>query len=263
MNILISNDDGIDARGLRELVRALREDAGADIYVCAPNGQRSASGHAISLEEPIYIEEVRMDNVKIAYQTTGLPADCVKIGLEFLEREGVHIDMVFAGINHGGNLGTDTLYSGTVAAALEGCLCGYPSVAVSVDSHRAEHFDYACELAVNAARAIGGQIEEGRADRRTVLNINVPNLPKDRIKGLRYTRLGDRKYQEVFVPLDDAEEIRIPGRFHYTGEPVRYEGLPGDIDVIANQDGYASIAPIDTDLTRAEMIDEIRTWNLG
>lgn len=263
MNILISNDDGTDARGLIELARALHEEAGADVYVCAPDGQRSASSHGITMMTEIVVSEVQIDSVKIAYQTSGLPADCVKIGLEFFERAGIHMDMVFSGINHGANLGSDTLYSGTVAAALEGSLCGIPSVAVSVDSHHAEHFDYACRLAVNAARAIAAQIEAGTADPAVVLNINVPNKPAEEIAGLRYTRLGPRKYIEEFVPLDGKEVAAVPGSFHYGGEPVYYEGLPEDLDVIASQNGYATITPIQTDLTCYGKLEEIKSWGLG
>ncbi|MBQ6401731.1 MAG: 5'/3'-nucleotidase SurE [Firmicutes bacterium] len=263
MNILIANDDGIEARGLRELARALHEEAGADIYLCAPDGQRSATGHGITVKDPIAIRQEEIPDVKIAYVISGLPADCIKVALSFLSQAGVHIDMVFSGINHGGNLGTDTLYSGTVSAALEGCLNGIPSVAVSVDSHHAEHFDYACELAVNAARSLWEQIQVGTANHRVVLNINVPNRPREEIRGLRYTRLGDRRYLELFIPLDEEGDARLPGEFRYTGDPVHYENLPPDVDVAANQDGYASITPIDTDLTCYGMIEKIKTWNLG
>lgn len=295
MNILITNDDGLQAAGLQRLARALHEDAGAKIYICAPDGQRSATGHGITMNKPIRVEEEELENTELAWKTSGLPADCVKIAKEFLSRKGVRIDMVFSGINHGGNLGTDALYSGTVSAALEGSLCGFPSAAVSVDSHEAEHFEYACELAVNAAKAIEKQIAEGTADCRTVLNINTPNLPKNEIKGLRYTRLGPREYDEIFVPahMDSEEErlkrdaaraaggreegaaspevieavrhmeVNLPGEFRYSGTPVHYPDLPEDYDVVANQDGYASITPIHTDLTHFAMIEEIQKWNLG
>ena len=233
MNVLISNDDGVNARGMLELAKALHEDAGMNVYVCAPDGQRSASGHGITVKTPIHVSEISLDHVEIAYQTSGLPADCVKIGLEFLRRKGIGIDMVFAGINHGGNLGTDTLYSGTVSCAVEGSICGYPSAAVSVDSHHAEHFDYACELAVNTAKAYQKQIEEGTADCRTILNINVPNRPKEEIRGLKYTRLGDRKYIEVFISADGEEDLRLPGDIHYSGTPVHYDNLP-DVSTVSN-----------------------------
>ena len=357
MNILISNDDGINARGLEALIQALHEDAGAKIYVCVPDGQRSATSHGITMNKPITVESVELEHVELAYTTSGLPADCIKVGMEFLRRAGVHIDMVYSGINHGGNLGTDTLYSGTVAAAIEGSLCGVPSVAVSVDSHRAEHFDFACELAVNAAKALWAQIEAGTADHRMVLNINTPNKPREEIKGVKYTKLGPREYEEIFVPADmdsdealvrreaaraaaaakmeadmaardaaadlakagqagsvdaagamdadaiqtdaapalgedaaqaidteaamaaadraafavsaeeaeliGADEVKLPGSFRYSGTPVVYHDLPGDLDVVAHQEGYATITPIHSDLTHYAMVDEIRSWGLS
>lgn len=263
MNVLITNDDGIGARGLRELMTALREQAGMSVYICAPDGQRSATGHGITMTEPIAVEEVEVKGAEIAFQTSGLPADCVKIGVELLRRAGIHLDMLFSGINHGGNLGTDTLYSGTVAGAVEGSICGLPSVAVSVDSHDAEHFEYARELAVNAAESLRVQIKAGTVRTETVLNINTPNLPKDQIKGLRYTRLGAREYDEEFAPLDGGENMDVPGSFRYYGVPVRYEGLPTDIDVIANQEHYASITPIHADKTHYHMIEQIKCWGLG
>ena len=328
MNILISNDDGVNARGLRELIRALHEEAGAKIYVCVPDGQRSASGHGITMNKPITVAEANLEHVELAYMTSGLPADCVKVGMEFLRRAGIHIDVVYSGINHGGNLGTDTLYSGTVSAAVEGSLCGKPSVAVSVDSHQAEHFDYACQLAVNAAKALEKQIENGTADHRVVLNINTPNKPREEIKGLRYTKLGPREYEEIFVPehvdsdealarreaaraaaavkleadmaamdaavdavkaiegndleaaraaadraafavsAEEAEllgidEVKLPGSFRYSGTPVVYHDLPEDLDVVAHQQGYATITPIRSDLTHYGMVEEIKGWELG
>ena len=295
MNILITNDDGAEAIGLHELVKALHDEVGATIYVCAPDGQRSATAHGITMNKPITVNEIKLENVELAWTISGLPADCVKIAKEFLNRKGVSIDMVYSGINLGGNLGTDTLYSGTVSAAIEGCLCGFPSVAVSVDSHQAQYFEYACELAVNAAKAIGKQIADGTVNHRTVLNINTPNLPKEEIKGLRYTRLGPREYDEIFVPahMDSEEErlkrdvaraaggreagaaskdvieavrameIKIPGEFRYSGTPVTYPDLPEDYDVVANQDGYASITPIHPDMTDFAMIEKIRSWELG
>ncbi len=334
MNILISNDDGINAAGLTALIQALHEDAGAKIYVCVPDGQRSATSHGITMNKPITVEQVELEHVELAYTTSGLPADCIKVGMEFLRRAGVHIDMVYSGINHGGNLGTDTLYSGTVAAAIEGSLCGVPSVAVSVDSHRAEHFDFACELAVNAAKALAAQIQDGTADHRMVLNINTPNKPREEIKGVKYTKLGPREYEEIFVPADvdsdealvrreaaraaaaakmeadmaardaaadlakageavgtaqsvdieaamaaadreafavsaeeaeliGADEVKLPGSFRYSGTPVVYHDLPEDLDVVAHQQGYATITPIHSDLTHYAMVDEIKGWDLG
>ena len=242
---------------------ALREQAEMTVFVCAPDGQRSASGHGITMSKPIRVDEVEMEGAEMAFRTSGLPADCVKIGVELLRRADVHIDMVFSGINHGGNLGTDTLYSGTVAGAMEGSLCGYPSVAVSVDSHDAKHFEYAAELAANAALSLKEQITAGTVRTETILNINTPDLPKDQIRGLKYTRLGAREYDEEFAPLDGGENMQVPGEFRYYGVPLYYEGLTTDIDVIASQENYASISPIHADRTDHAMIEQIKHWNLG
>ncbi len=121
MNLLVTNDDGINAEGIKNLVDALSEVA--DIYVCAPDTEKSACGHGISIHDDIIVENAEYENAEKAFAIHGTPADCVKIGLELLEKGGIHIDMVFSGINMGGNLGTDVLYSGTVSAAVEGALC--------------------------------------------------------------------------------------------------------------------------------------------
>lgn len=253
MNILVANDDGIQARGIHELVKALSEVA--TIYVCAPESQRSASGHGITVSKPIIIEETEFENAKYAMKISGTPADCVKIGKRFLEKKGIKVDMVFSGINHGGNLGSDTLYSGTVSAAIEGTLLGVPSVAVSVNSHEAEYFEYACELAVEAVKKAYDKM-----DAKTVLNINTPNLPKEEIKGLKFTTLGPREYKEVFVSVETEDGGT---GYMYTGEPVVYDDLPDTVDVIADQDGYASITPIHSDLTDYKLSKEISEWRIG
>ena len=252
MNILVSNVDGINAQGIKELVKSLS--AEASVYVCAPDGQRSASGHGITVSKHISVREVCFENAEYALSTSGTPADCVKLGMKILADKGIKIDMVFSGINHGGNLGTDTLYSGTVSAALEGNICGVPAVAVSVNSHNAEHFEYACYLAVEVLKKT-----EGTLSPDIVLNINTPNLPEDEIKGLKYTTLGKREYKEFFAPVDLGDGTAA---YKYNGEPVVYEGLPDTIDVIAMQEGYASITPIHRDLTAYEMVDEIKKWRI-
>lgn len=252
MNILVANDDGIEAEGIRRLVATLSEVA--EIYVCAPHTQRSATGHGITVNRPIEAEEMDFPQAEMAFSITGTPADCVKIGVKILGDRGVKIDMVFSGINHGGNLGTDTLYSGTVSAAIEGAICGYPSVAVSVNSHNPSHFGLACRLAKNACSK-GFE----RLDTKTVLNINTPNLPETEIKGVKYTRLGAREYEEFFHPKI-GENGKV--QYWYEGKPVIYQGLPDDIDVISMQDGYASITPLQYDLTCYDKIEEIKTWGI-
>ena len=257
MKILISNDDGIDAVGIYELTKALSEVA--EVYVCAPHQQRSAASHSISFRDPIRVKKTEFDNAAMALEVTGTPADCVKLGLKVLEDIGIHIDMVFSGINLGGNMGTDTLYSGTVAAAIEGSVCGKPSVAVSVNSHNASHFEYACMLAVKCAQNAYGRLMPG-----TVLNINTPDLPAREIKGTRITTIGKRDY-EPWLVLESGEEHNpdnIDLCYRYGGEPIKYDMEDKNADVVAVDEGYASITPLMHNLTAADMIDEIKKWRL-
>ncbi len=257
MRILISNDDGINATGIYELTKALSEVA--EVYVAAPHSQRSAASHSISFRDPIRVTKTEFDNAAMALEVTGTPADCVKLGLKVLSDIGIEIDMVFSGINLGGNMGTDTLYSGTVAAAIEGSICGKPSVAVSVDSHNATCFEYACMLAVRCVRNAYGKLKAG-----TVLNINVPDMPADKIKGTKITTIGKRDYEPWFV-LESGEEHNpdnINLCYRYGGEPIKYDMEDENADVVAVAEGYASITPLMHNLTAKDMIEEIKKWRL-
>jgi len=251
MNILAVNDDGIRSPGLFKLVEALSKVA--DVYVFAPHTQRSASSHSISVTAPITVNEVKFNNAKMAFESSGTPADCVKLGLNLLAGRGVEIDMVFSGINHGGNLGTDTLYSGTVSAAAEGCFCKKPSVAVSVDSHNPNHFEPACELALKVCQNAFGKFAYG-----TVLNINTPDLPMGEIKGVKYVKLGPREYSERFEQRD-GEDV---AKYWYGGEPKFYENPEEYTDVIAMQEGFAVITPLSYDLTDYKTLEEIGNWRI-
>lgn len=252
MNILLSNDDGISANGIKYLAAALNEVA--DVYVVAPHTERSASGHSISLHDALKLNEVRFAGAVRAFEINGTPADCVKLGLKFLEQENVPIDMVFSGINHGGNLGTDTLYSGTVSAAIEGALCGVPGVAVSVNSRNPKHFEPACRMAVRCAKNAYGKL-----DKTKVLNVNFPDLPEPELAGVKITRLGVREYDDWFEKVINADG---ESEYIYGGSPKYYYSEDSDIDIIAVQDGYASITPLHFDLTCHDMLDEIKEWEL-
>lgn len=255
MNILVTNDDGIQSRGLKELVGALHNEAEADVYVAAPDGQRSAISHAISLAAPIEVREAEVECAEMAFAMTGTPADCVAVGIELFRELGIEIDMVFAGINHGGNLGTDTVYSGTVGAAMEGSIHGFPSVAVSVDAHHPENFEYACRLAAETVEKTGG-----RWNSSIMLNINTPDLPPESIKGTRYTVIGERDYTEdiCFQGIEDG--VRL---YKYGGEVVFCEDGSEEHDVIAIQEGFASITPMHKDMTAIHAKADLENWRIG
>jgi 5'-nucleotidase len=273
VNILVVNDDGIDAIGIRKLADALME--AGDIYVCAPHRQQSAAGHGITIGRVVCIENVHFAGAKQAISMEGTPADCVKIGIEVYRDQGIEMDMVFSGFNHGMNLGTDTLYSGTVSAALEGALCGLPSAAVSISSnesyhHTPVHFDYAMRLALAIAKSpafsVGGP--SGRIvpeidfirKQHTILNVNIPDLPETMIQGTRVCPLSYRAYDEWFQASED-ESGRIG--YHYSGAPlVIGDAAPEDSDVIANGHGYATITPLKFDLTDFDLLAAARAeWD--
>jgi 5'-nucleotidase len=249
---MVTNDDGYDARGIRELVAGLSRKG--KVYVFAPAEQQSACGHGITFRRPIMIKEIDFPGAEKAWSVDGTPADCVKLGLRMLKQHKVWVDFIFSGINHGSNLGTDTLYSGTVSGAIEGVINGIPSVAVSICAHEPEHFETASQM-------IGPLFDMvcQKLDGRTVLNINLPNLPADQINGVRITKLGAREYDEEFkLTVGDDGELS----YNYSGRPVYYTGLAGDIDVIALQDNCVSITPLHYDLTNYQRVNDVRGWGI-
>lgn len=246
MNILVVNDDGIGSAGLAALVSHLS--AAADVYVCAPDGQRSAKSHSITLGENITVKEAFVSGAKKALTASGTPADCTKIGLQLFGEMGVTIHMVYSGINMGSNLGRDTLYSGTVGAAAEAALSGYHAVAVSVDDHEAVYFDTAGKLAVDAISHIYGKM-----DPSVVININTPNLPAEKIRGIKFARLGNRYYDDKFHLTED-------GTYALSGEPTPSESHGADSDVAAAGADYAVITPLQFDFTDHAALENIRDW---
>ena len=249
MKILVSNDDGIFAEGIKNLVEALSEVA--DIYVFAPKSEKSACGHGITIHNTIMMEEYQLENAKGAYSIDGTPADCVKIGLEFLGKKGIDIDMVFSGINMGSNIGTDVLYSGTVSAAIEGGLCGKPSVAVSINSRRPKHYELARKLAVKAT-----DLDYKHLDKEVIININTPNLPEDDIAGVKIVGLGIREYEEWFNMVDKNDEHM---HYQYGGRPVFRDDYDSDSnDIGAAQEKFATITPLHYDLTNYEVMEKLK-----
>lgn len=248
MNILVVNDDGIRSPGLRALVDALKERA--RVFVCAPDGQRSAKSHSITLGENVYIQPVVYPGAEGALQTSGTPADCTKIGLQFFEEEGNPIDMVYSGMNLGSNLGWDTLYSGTVGAAAEAAMSGIHAVAVSVASHNASHFDTAGELAAAMIDLVYGKM-----DPRIVMNLNTPDLPKEEIKGVKVVPLGQRYYDDKFHLVDENQ-------YTLSGNPADYSEA-GEVDVTAVHGSYATITPLQFDFTDRKYLDLVKEWNLS
>lgn len=236
MRILITNDDGIQAAGIRALARGLS--AIAQVTVVAPEMQRSAVGHGITLHKPLRLDEVEFDGDIPAYASNGTPADCIILGTQSDLPEP---DFVASGINAGANLGEEVLYSGTASAAMEAALHGFQSLALSVCSY----VDVDYTVAVRIAPIIIQVLAEYPLPPGTFLNVNIPNIPAEEIEGMSVTRLGRRKYEEVLSKREDPS-----GRPYYwlAGAPREKDASEGtDIDAI--QKNRISITPIHFDVT--------------
>ena len=246
--ILITNDDGIHSDGILALQQSVQ--SLGETIVVAPEAEKSAVGHAITIADPIRIKEVERQGKFFGYAIGGTPADCVKLGVKvLLDRKP---SLIVSGINLGSNLGTSILYSGTVSAAIEGVLLGIPSIAVSLDTFTDEEFSAASEIAHRFASLV---LENG-LPKGTALNINVPNVKKDEIKGVRVTKLGTSYYDETF---DKREDPR--GRIYYwmDGNLVGSEYSP-DLDDIAVNENYVSVTPIHYKLTNHAYFETLSQW---
>ncbi|MGI9211221.1 MAG: 5'/3'-nucleotidase SurE [Methylococcaceae bacterium] len=247
MHILLSNDDGYSARGLIALADALRPLA--DLTVVAPERNRSGASNSLTLDRPLSIQH--MDNGFI--KVDGTPTDCVHLAITgMLEDEP---DMVFAGINHGANMGDDVIYSGTVAAATEGRFLGLPAVAMSLASHQPIHFEAAGQVAVILLK----QILNHPLPPDTILNINVPDIPFEDIKGFQATRLGQRHRAEPAIKAADPRGREI----YWVGAAGPEQDAGPGTDFHAVRHHYVSVTPLRIDLTRYDSLKAIADWLPG
>ena len=246
MHILISNDDGYQAPGIRALAVTLGDIA--RVTVVAPDRDRSGASNSLTLDSPIRAREID-DGVTCV---DGTPTDCVHLAITgLLDTEP---DMVIAGINAGANLGDDVLYSGTVAAAMEGRFLGLPAIAVSLASEKPEHYETAAGVALELVQ----RLQSGTLPADTILNVNVPDIPADRLKGMQATRLGHRHKSEPVVPMEDPR-----GRPVYWVGPAGLEQDAGPgTDFYAVRSGHVSVTPLDVDLTRYTALEQVGNWLL-
>lgn len=251
--VLLTNDDGIFARGINALRERMEQIEGLEIWAVAPDRERSASGHAITMYRPLFAIKVDIPGAKSpCYSVTGTPADSAKLAIEeLLPRRP---DLVISGINRGANLGTDLFYSGTVAAALEGPILGIPAIACSLDSWESQDYALAADFTASLALKV---LKEGMPE-GTLLNVNVPALPREQIKGVRITKMGRRLYRDQWDRRQDPR-----GRTYYwlAGQLMELENAD-DSDVAATEQGYISVTPVQLDLTRYDQIARLNLWNL-
>ena len=251
MRFLLCNDDGIHAEGIKALRKALEEIG--EVTVVAPDRERSATGHGITVTRPLRTKIIKYKNSSsTAYAVDGTPADCVKLALEALMNEPP--DLVISGINLGPNLGTDVLYSGTVSAAYEGVINGIPAIAVSLNTWTDPDFSCAAEFVKEyVPNVLKHQLPPG-----TLLNINVPHGIKP--KGIRVTKLGYRRYIDVF---DKRTDPRGRVYFWMAGEPEDVNADDPDTDTAAIKKGYITITPIQIDVTHYGFMSELKNWPIN
>lgn len=263
MKILIGNDDGIFAQGIRSLANALAVD-GHEVTVVCPDRERSATGHGLTLHQPIraeIVESIFHSSVK-AWACSGTPSDCVKLALFALLDN--RPDLVLSGINHGPNLGTDVLYSGTVSAAMEGSMENIPSIAFSLASFTSREF----EVAANFAKVLVKRLEEKPLPDVMLLNVNVPAVKQKEIAGVAIARQGIRRYIDIFEKRADPR-----GKTYYwlagelleeveqVADPTLPPHIPTDVQAISNN--YITITPLQYNLTYVKNLENLQQWQIN
>ncbi len=248
MRYLLTNDDGIYARGLSALYDELSQDA--DCLIVAPEVEQSAVGHAITVFRPLMVRPADKDGHFLGYSVAGTPADCVKIGLK--ELTDCPVDLVVSGINKGANVGINVLYSGTVSAATEGVILGVPSLAISLDAHHQADYTFAARF----ARKMAAFIIKNGPFANCVLNVNVPALPEEEIKGIAVVRQAKAKLMENFDKRTDPRDnvyYWLAGETQFTGQEEP------DSDASALRRGMITITPLYFDLTRHDLLSDLST----
>ncbi len=244
--ILISNDDGVYSEGLRVLARRLKQIG--RVVIVAPDQERSAASHALTLHRPLRVKKISQD----VYAVDGTPTDCINLGINEILKQ--RPDIIISGINHGGNLGDDIHYSGTVSAALEGGIMGVPSIAISVVARERFRFEAAAEFAVKLVKKLlGDELPCG-----IILNVNVPNLPASQIKGYKITSQGKRNYGNIIV-----EKMDPRGKKYYWigGDEAGFEDIP-ETDCNAVAEGKISITPLRVNMTDRPSLNSLKRWKL-
>lgn len=244
MKILVSNDDGYLARGINVLADALAEVA--EVVVVAPDRNHSGASNSLTLHSPLRIHEVAENR----YFVNGTPSDCVHLALSGLLAEDP--DIVVSGINHGANLGDDVIYSGTVAAAMEGRYLGLPAIAVSLVGQRPQHFETAARIAVDLVR----RLESDALPTDVLLNVNVPDRPFDELTGVAATRLGFRHRSEPLIRTTDPQGKEI----YWIGPAGPGQDAGPGTDFHAIERGAVAVSPLKVDLTRHETVSQLGEW---
>jgi 5'-nucleotidase len=252
MHILVTNDDGVTHPGILALVNAVK-DLG-DISILAPDKNWSASGHVKTLHRPIRVRQRELADGTPAFASDGAPSDCVALAvLGFIEKK---IDLVVSGVNPYANMGDDVTYSGTVTAAMEAAISGIPAVAFSLDTPTDFEGKKDFSAATAIAKTVIQKVMKNDIAHNTLLNVNIPYLPLDEIKGTRITRLGLRVYRNELVRRDDP----FGHPYFWIGGEAPTGVVEEGTDIGAMNDGYVSITPVHLDMTAHDLMTEVSTW---
>ncbi len=250
--ILVSNDDGITAPGIRALVEAVKQIG--EVVIVAPDSPQSGMGHAVTISKPLRLEKTDIYGDIVSFQCSGTPADCVKLAVDkVLHRKP---DLLVSGINHGSNSSINVIYSGTMSAAMEGAIEGIPSVGFSLCDYA---YDADFTLAIQIAKRISTNIIQDGLPPGTLLNVNIPKVDFGTFKGIKVCRQATAKWQEEFDERRDPNGRRY---FWLTGKFVNMDkGIDTDEWALANQ--YASVVPVHFDFTAHHAIPAINQWDLS
>jgi 5'-nucleotidase len=249
MHFLVSNDDGVNATGIKALAQTLSEMGEVTVY--APSRDRSGASNSLTLDRPIRIHQVE----KNRYSVSGTPTDCVHMALTGLMPE--EPDMVISGINNAANLGDDVLYSGTVAAAIEGRYLGLPAIAFSLVTKHGQNKHRFFESAQYYIKKIVQNLQNNPLPKDTILNVNIPNLPLKEIKGVQVTRFGNRHKAENTVQDTDPRGRKI----YWIGAAGPEADAGEGTDFFAVKNAYVSITPMQVDMTKHSTIDSLKQWS--
>jgi 5'-nucleotidase len=254
MRILLTNDDGILAPGILAAKAAL--DPIAEVIIVAPERQRSAAGHAITLHKPLRLVPVKLPDGSTGYATNGTPTDCVTLGVEIVMKN--KCDLVVSGINAGANLGWDLTYSGTVSAAIEGAVLGLPAIAISLVLENGGPEPMEFGLAARFTARLARQIVEAPLPQATLLNVNVPHCHEADLRGVAVTHQGRREYIDRIVSREDPS-----GRpYYWLSGSLREETHDPGCDVHAILENRISVTPVQLDMTAYSLLDTVREWKL-
>jgi 5'-nucleotidase len=250
MRVLLTNDDGIFAKGIEALYQTLQTEH--EVTVVAPETEQSAVGHAITMMDPLRVKSINRNGSFFGYALNGTPADCVKLAVTELLRPPPEV--VVSGINMGSNVGVNVIYSGTVSAATEGTVLGIPSLAVSMDSFKATDFGAAANFALSLLRLI----QQHGLPPGVLLNVNVPDVGADHIRGVRVTRQGEAKFLDHY---DRRVDPRNHVYYWLCGSTPNPD-TESDTDAYAVAANYISVTPIHYDLTHYPMLEALKKWPL-